>query len=304
MMGGSHRKKLITTQIPRIVMITLLLACSFTAQDALAKRTPVIGEQQAPPIIAQVSAPPPLRADQETSEKGFSTWDIQGLYGSKFHEPGTTKDVMKGTATLENSSGWSWGSSYFFFDYLRSNSADQNATEFYGEWYPSASISKMSKKAISFGPLRDVLLTMGFNAGTKSTGAAPLVFLPGLTFDLKIPGFQFFSLGVYMYIDRGRISGVSNGSNTSTYQITPSWSLPFNIGAARFRFDGFIDYIGRHGNSAHQIISQPTIKLDLGNFAGKPDKLLVGAEWALWRNKYGISGFNQTAPQAVIMWVL
>lgn len=301
-MMTSRQNKLITTgqstlhlailrlRMYRIAMMALLLVLPFEAKSALA-------EKVAPP-------PPPERANQGASFKGFSTWDLQGLYGSTFRELGV-HDVEKWTVTLENSSAWSWGSSYFFVDYLRSNSADQNATEIYGEWYPSASVSRISGNDFSNRYLlKDLLITMGFNAGTKSTGASPLVFLPGVTFDLKIPYFQFFSLGTYAYIDKGRISGVDNGCNSTTYQITPSWSLPFNLGPASFRFDGFIDYIGNHGQCAHQVVSQPTIKLDLGNFRGKPNKLFVGAEWSYWRNKYGISGLNQTAPQVVLMWIL
>lgn len=225
------------------------------------------------------------------------------MYGNGFREPGVS-NVIKRTVTLENSAGWSWGSSYFFLDYLRSNQSDRNATEFYGEWYPSASISKITGVDFSARPiLGDVLVTMGFNAGTNNTGASPLAFLPGLTFNLKIPYFQFFSLGTYAYMDRGRINSTGNGCNSTTYQITPSWSLPFAVGSASFRFDGFVDYIGKHEQCAYQIVSQPTVKLDLGNFRGKPNRLFAGVEWAYWRNKYGISGLNQTAPQAVMMWV-
>jgi nucleoside-specific outer membrane channel protein Tsx len=247
--------------------------------------------------------PPPERAEQAPAPQGFSTWDIQTLYGSRFREPGVDEDVAKWTVTLENSAAWSWGSSYFFVDRLQSDSADHNASEIYGEWYPSASIGKLSGKDLSVGPLRDVSATMGINAGTKSTGASPLVFLPGFTFDLKVPGFQFFSLGTYAYVDRGRINGQDNGCNTTTYQITPSWSLPFALGAARFRFDGFIDFIGSHGACSSQILSQPTLKLDLGSFGGKPDRLFAGVELGYWRNKFGISGLNETVPQAVVMWV-
>lgn len=109
---------------------------------------------------------------------------------------------------------------------------------------------------------------------------------------------------MYAYIDKGRFGDENNGCNDTTYQITPSWSLPFNIGAASFRFDGFVDFIGNHGACASQIVSQPTIKLDLGHFGGKPNKAYLGIEWAAWKNKYGISGLNQTAPQVVFMWVL
>lgn len=296
-LNGTSQLVISGTKVHRIAMMALLLVFSFATQSVLA-------EQAAP--SAEQEASPPERAHQEAAEfKGFSSWDIQALYGSAFREPGVSGDVAKGTLTLENSSAWSWGSSYFFVDVLRSNSADQNATEIYGEWYPSASISRISGHDFSLRPvLKDILITMGVNAGRKNTGASPLVFLPGLTFDLKIPAFQFFSLGLYAYVDRGQMNGHDNGSNTTTYQITPSWSLPFALGCAKFRFDGFVDFIGHHGQSVFQVVAQPTIKLDLGNFKGKPNKLFAGVEWAYWRNKYGISGFNQTGTQLVLMWVL
>lgn len=280
------------SRISRISRIATLLISSCFAQNALALET------------SSAAAPsPPERANQEASFKGFSTWDIQALYGTKFREPGVNHGVKKGTVTLENSAAWSWGSSYFFVDYLRSNSADQDATEIYGEWYPSVSTSRVTGYNYCVPLLKDILITLGFNAGTKSTGASPLVILPGFTFDLDIPKFQFFSLGIYAYIDEGRIHGDQNGSNKTTYQITPSWSLPFKLGCFSFRFDGFIDFIGNHGQSTHQIVAQPTIKLDLGNFWCEPNRLFAGVEWAYWRNKYGIKGLHQTGPQAVVMWV-
>lgn len=300
-------------KIRHITTLALLVTFSFAGQSAFAKKAPITSDvnqhEHAPSFDLTSSSynkdiPPPARAAQGASDNGFSSWDMQLLWGDSFREPGVSGGVTKGTGTLENSSSWRWGSSYFFVDYLKSNSKDQNASEVYGEWYPSASISKVTGADFTLRPvLKDVLITAGFNAGTKNTGAAPFVFLPGLTFDLKIPGFQFFSLGTYAYIDHGRMGSQGNGCNTTTYQITPSWSLPFHISRARFRFDGFVDYIGSHGQCEHQIVSQPTIKLDIGNFSGRPDKLLVGLEWGLWRNKYGISGLNQTATQGVLMWV-
>ena len=109
---------------------------------------------------------------------GYSNWDVQLLYGNGFREPGNPNDVAKTTFTIENASAWSWGSSYFFIDVLHSDSSDQNAWEGYGEWYPSASLGKMTGKDLSLGILKDVSLTTGINAGRKSTGANPLVFLP------------------------------------------------------------------------------------------------------------------------------
>ncbi|HEU5280367.1 MAG TPA: hypothetical protein VFU82_00040 [Gammaproteobacteria bacterium] len=288
--------------------LTVLLGFPLVVQGASSKKTPPPerADQQAVSVTpgASVDAPPPpVRADQASTSKAFTTTDIQALYGNSFREPGVSNIIAR-TVTLENSAGWSWGSSYFFMDYIRYNQSAQNATEFYSEWYPSVSISKTTHADFSARPiLDDILITMGVNAGSNNTGASPLVFLPGLTFNLKIPKFQFFSLGAYAYMDKGRIGSTGNGCNNTTYQITPSWSLPFDIGSASFRFDGFVDYIGSHGQCSHQIVSQPTLKLDLGNFRGRPNRLFAGVEWSYWRNKFGISGLNQTAPQAVVMWV-
>ncbi len=281
----------------RIAMRSLLLAFAFApsvfAVDAA--------------VNTAAPAAPPGRANQQVSTPGFSTWDVQFLYGTTFHEPGIYENIEKNTVTLENSSGWSWGSSYFFIDYLRSNHDEDFSTEFYGEWYPSISLGKIVGLDDLFPRrplLKDLSVTMGFNAGSKNTGASPFVVLPGFTFDLEIPGFQFFSLGTYAYMDSGRFGRAPNGCNATTYQITPSWSLPFNIGSARFRFDGFIDFIGPHGECSSQIVSQPTLKLDIGGtFGHKPDKLLAGVECGYMKNKYGISELDQTATQAVVMWV-
>ncbi|HRI17839.1 MAG TPA: hypothetical protein PL196_04880, partial [Burkholderiaceae bacterium] len=217
---------------------------------------------------------------------GYSNWDVQLLYGNGFREPGNPNPVAKTTLTVENASAWSWGSSYFFVDVLRSDASDQNAWEVYGEWYPSASIGKMTGRDLAAGMLSDVSLTLGLNAGRKSTGANPLVFLPGLTFDLKLPGFAFFSLGTYAYIDRGTINnGQNNGCHATAVQVTPSWLLPFAIGGVKFQFDGFLDYISSHGACVWQVVSQPRLTLDHGGLWSRPDRLYAGIEYQYWHSK-------------------
>lgn len=243
------------------------------------------------------------RAVAAQTPKGWSSWDMQGLYGFQFAEPFNPNAVAKGIVTFENSSGWSWGSSYFFVDILRSDGDDQHAAEVYSEWYPAASLSKLSGKKLSVGPLRDVSASLGLNMGVKSTGAAPFVVLPGLAFDLKIPGFKFFSLGTYAHIDRGRLSGASNDCHSTTYQVTPSWSLPIGIRTMKVSFDGFVDMIGSHGQCASQVLSQPQLKVDLGGLWGKPGKFSAGVEWQYWHNKFGISDLDESFPQFLVQWV-
>lgn len=244
---------------------------------------------------AQAPAEPP-------APSGFSTWNAQLLYGSDFQEPGNPIDVGKAILTFENASGWEWGSSFFFVDIIRSDKHDAHSSEVYGEWFPSASLSALTGKDLSLGLLRNISVTMGINAGTKNTGANPLVYLPGLTFDLNLPGFAFFSIGAFAYIDDGRFSGQDNGCHDTTYQVTPSWSLPFALGKAKFSFDGFIDFIGDHGQCVSQVLSQAQLKIEVARFGSKPDTLHAGIEWQYWDDKFGIDGLNESFPQALLVW--
>lgn len=244
--------------------------------------------------LLAITAPATARA------QNFSNWDGQLLYGTGFEEPGNPRDVRKGIITIENAAAWNWGSSFFFVDILHSDSRDGRAREVYGEWYPSASIGKLRGRPLSLGPVRDVSVTAGVNMGAKTNGAAPLVFLPGLTFDLKVPAFAFFTLGTYAYVDRGRFGGTPVNHGTS-FQVTPSWSLPIVTPRVRFRFDGFLDYIGSHAGAPHQLLTQPQLKLDVGSLWDAPGRLYVGTEWQYWKNKFGVPGLTESFPQALVV---
>ncbi len=235
----------------------------------------------------------------------FTDWNIQLLYSTKFNEPDVDGDISKRLITFENAAGWKWGSSYAFVDLLRSYSAaDQNATEAYGEWYPSASLRSLSGRGPGEGFVRDVSLTLAINAGVRSTGPQTFVMLPGVTADLAVPGFKFFTLGVYAYIDRSKFEGEEFGAHGTSFQVTPSWSVPFHLGRASLVFDGFADYIGEHGELEYQFLAQPQLKIDASKLWGREGKVFVGVEWQVWHNKYGVRGLDENAPQALVLWNL
>lgn len=245
-----------------------------------------------------------LDASDTQSSNQYSYWNVQALYGNEFHEPFNPVDIHKTLLTIENSSLWEWGSSFGFIDLLKSDENDDSATAIYGEWYPSASLSKLTNTDFGSGTLRDVSLTAGINAGRKSTGANPLVYLPGITIDLTLPTFAFFNLGAYAYIDRGTINnGVSNGCHKTGFQATSAWLLPFSINDTKVRFEGFIDYISSHGACTEQILTQPRIAFDFGNFIGlSSNHLFGGIEYQYWYNKFGIHNLNESFPQALLMY--
>lgn len=234
----------------------------------------------------------------------YSNWNAQLLYGNRFREPFNPTDVHKTLLTIENSSGWGWGNSFGFIDISKSDETDKRATAIYGEWYPSVSISKLTETNFSYGLLRDVSMTGGINAGRKSTGANPLVYLPGITVDLTIPSFAFLNVGGYAYIDKGTIkNGQSNGCHETGFQATSAWLLPFTINETKVRFEGFIDYITSHGKCSEQVLAQPRISFDFGSLIGlSSNHLFGGIEYQYWHNKFGNRNLDESFPQALLMY--
>jgi nucleoside-specific outer membrane channel protein Tsx len=233
------------------------------------------------------------------------TWtdtEIQALSGRGFHEPFNDKSVTKNTITLQNASGFDWGSSFAFVDYLKSDAADHNADEFYGEAYLYPSLSKLTATDLKIGVLKDVSLTLGVNVGEKSTGANPQVLLTGLTFNLDIPPFSFFDLGINAYIDRSQFKGQPATCRGDGVQITPAWQLPFHIGRLAMTFEGFIDYTSGYGGCVAHTLAQPQIRVDIGDLFGTPKKLYAGIEYQYWHNKFGIQGLHDEVPQALLVW--
>jgi nucleoside-specific outer membrane channel protein Tsx len=246
----------------------------------------------APPALAQ-------------GDQGFSASRVAVRYGWNFTEPGIAEDVPKNIFTFDNSAAGRWWSSYLFVDVLRSwSEADANAKEVYGEWYPSLSLRALAGKERSRGLLRDVGLTVALNTGVRSTGVSPFAVLPGLTFEFNLPGFQFFSVGTFLYIDRGRFEGQPTDCAATTWQITPSWSLPFSIGPANLKTEGFVDFIGRHANCEPWILTYPRLMMDVSELWKKPGKVYVGVDVGYWRNKYGIPGLEDKLLLPVVVWVM
>lgn len=256
-------------------------------------------------VCALLVAFAPAFAPTAYAQDGFSASNLTVRYGANFTEPGIAEDVPKNIFTFENAAAGRRWSSYLFVDVLRSwSEADANAKEVYGEWYPTLSVRGLGGKEPWKGLLRDVGLTVGLNTGTRSTGPSPFAVLPGLTFNLNVPGFDFFSVGTFLYIDRGRFQGQPTDCSANTYQITPSWSLPIKVGASTLKVNGFVDFTGRHANCEAQILTTPRVMLDLSAYWQKPGKLYAGVDWVYWHNKYGIWGLTDNLLLPVLLWVL
>ena len=280
-----------------------------------------------------------LLAATPTHAADWSETEILLNHGTKFREPfnpfnpGDGKigavndtDVTKTYLTLQHASGYKYGRNFFFVDLIKSEENDpQNGGsygEVYSEGYSSFSFSKISGANLSVGPIADVNLTLGYNFGAKNNGANPRIFLVGPTIDFKVPGFIFFNVDVLAYIDHSRFSGAKPGElqiDDTTYQITPVWLSKFNLGPTKWVFTGHVDFIGKRcfsenfsflpaggkcAGRSSEILAQPELRLDIGDFAGKPDTVFLGVKWNYWRNKFGYDGLNENNPQIQLDWKL
>jgi len=248
-----------------------------------------------------------------TAAADWSDTEIQYVTGSSYRDPfnpgpDNNTDVKKYILTLQHASGHKWGRNFFFVDFLTTTSGGpggKNDGEVYGEWYSSLSLSKLSGSKMEFGFIRDVNLTGGINYGAKSNGANPRVWLYGATVDFNVPGFIFLNVDFLRYDDHGHFAG-SSQNNKATWQISPAWLAKFNLGPTKWVFTGHVDWIGKRCDGSLcagvETLAQPELKLDVGDFFGKPDTVYVGLEYNYWKNKFGIKGLTERNPQLQIAW--
>lgn len=232
----------------------------------------------------------------------WSSTNLQLLQGSQYEEPGAAGDVARGILTLEHARGYEWGRLFMFADFSKDDRQGLRHERLYGEFYGMYGLSRATGVDLSAGILKDVNATLGINYGDGTDDANARILLPGITLDFDLPGFRFFSLDLLAYLDRGRENaGFCNGNS---WQITPAWNRPFNVGNLKMQFSGFVDVIGRHGGCAAQVLTQPQLRVDIGDWVGAPGKLEAGFEYQYWNNKYGIRGFDEHLPQLMLLWNL
>jgi len=234
---------------------------------------------------ARAEAQAPVQSPKSEPRKliQWSSFDFQYLYGANWKLGAKKKDIL----TLEHADGWLYGDNYLFVDV--SHVANQaEVTSVYGEWQPRFSASKLLGQKWAFGDLLETN-RIAFSGGF-------LAHLNGVAVDLNIPGFAYFHQHAFLRNDI-HLHGV-------TWQLTTEWSLPIPLGPVRLVQSGFAHFIGKEGKSHFNVIAQPQLLLDVGNFAGYTDQLFVGTEVDLRYNEYGIKGQNEVVPQAMLEWKL
>ncbi|CAG1770214.1 hypothetical protein BAC3_00880 [uncultured bacterium] len=217
--------------------------------------------------------------------------NIQVLQGNTFQ----LGDKSRTTVTIEHSDGWQYGSNFFFLDIINQNNV---GTELYAELYSYLSLNKLTGRDVSIGFIKDFSLMMGLNIGNKPEYDNFQAYLLGINFELNAPTFDYLQISVSSYKN-------DNIKGKYGVQITPVWSVPFEIADVKFKFRGFTDFtLGSSSNATNTftILSQPQLLVDVGDLMGLPsDKLYIGTEYQHWHNKFGLKGVDEHVVQAMVI---
>ena len=219
----------------------------------------------------------------------YSSTSVLYHWGSEFGSVPGEQSVSNGameTITLEHSSGWDYGSNFFFIDMQNADFDSGDKNVLYAEWAPKLSLSKFLKKEQNYGFIKDIEIAAQINQGNNFQA-----LLLGLGFAIDIPGFNFVTLDVLSRKDN---------YNESTYQGTLAWQSNFTLLNLPFVFEGFCDHYGVDYGS--ETIAQPRLLLDGGYFGVK--SLQVGTELYYYRSSSSSwrNSINVLVPQVALKW--
>lgn len=262
-----------------------------------------------------------------------ATWSDSFLgyrYGTQFHEPSNTKDVRKHVLQYSQASGYAFGQNFVNLDILQSDKndpssgGDTGATEFYLTYRHQLHLGKLLERDLSFGPVKEVAFTAGFDLNTKNTTFAPRkrLLVAGPTLKFNVPNNGFFDLSLlagkeWNHCGLGSCTDHEHGFDNQLI-LSAAWGLPFQAGPVPLKFQGFINYNTDKGKdyagvkTEAETLMRTSLMVDVGQMAaGRKNTLLVGVGYEMWLNKFGNHataagvtkpGINTYAPTLQMEW--
>ena len=261
-----------------------------------------------------------------------ATWSDSFLgyrYGTGFREPSNTKEVRKHVLQFGHASGYAYGQNFLNLDLLQSDKndpssgADTGATEFYLTYRHQLHLGKLLDKDLSFGPVKEVALTAGFDLNTKNTAFAPRkrLVVAGPTLKFNVPA-GFFDLSLlagkeWNHCGLAFCTDHEHGFDAQ-WILSAAWGVPFQAGPVPLKFQGFINYNSEKGKdysgvkTEAETLLRTSLMVDVGQMAaGRKNTLLLGVGYEMWLNKFGNHataagvtkpGINTYAPTLQMEW--
>jgi len=217
----------------------------------------------------------------------WTSTNIQVLTGGTY-EFGPER---RNSITIEHANGWAYGDNFAFIDIINRHDI---GTELYGEFYPRLSWSKITGKKPAISMFKDFSLVAGINLANQPKRDPFKAYLLGGGIQFNVPKMDFFQIDVFAFR--------SEETHSTGIQISPVWSVPFQIGSLHFKFKGFADWqSAKASGGASYLLAQPQLLLDVGQLAGHADHVYAGIEYAYWHNKFGVKGVTEKVTQAMLM---
>ena len=113
-------------------------------------------------------------------------------YGTRFKEPYVADggNIAKNIVTARYVDGDSWGGNFFNADVMKSDAVDNKATEVFVMYRRLFDFGKISQRDLSFGPVKSVGATVGFDWNTKNSpeyGSRTRTLVAGPTLVMDVP---------------------------------------------------------------------------------------------------------------------
>ncbi|MFT3917516.1 MAG: ion channel protein Tsx [Anaeromyxobacteraceae bacterium] len=265
-------------------------------------------------LLALVAALAPAVASAQ-----FATTNVQALYGlSGFKEKildYNAKDGQQLTLTVNHFSVWKYGDNFAFVDMSRADylvpgtKLETNSqSTVYTEWHPRFFVNKMvGHEGNTLGIFKNWGPAFEVNQG-KNFWA----YLAGIGCDIDLPiQYSFLSVNLFYRQDSVQFAPSFGHVGNKTWQLSPSWGIPFAIGPVSALFTGFVDItpLKDFGGKDKKldVMAQPELLFDVGGLAGAPrGSLWLGVEWYLHYNAADadLGGETISAPQVMVQWNL
>jgi nucleoside-specific outer membrane channel protein Tsx len=223
------------------------------------------------------------------SAGGFSTANVQLIQGYGFENvyvPSLAEQDVT-TLTFNHFAAFQGGDSFFFADLTRTQ---DDVTDVYAEWHPRLFVNQLLGQN---EPLLGVIKNYG-PAFEANLGNDFYAYLAGFGVDFALPGPYVLGCNVFYRYDKFA---------DHQWQLSPFWTVPFNLGKVPFLFAGFVDLNGTKvaGQDELEIWAQPQLMVDaLAPFGGTPGKFFVGTE--LYYHK--VAEEQTTVPQLLVQWTV
>ncbi len=236
-----------------------------------------------------------LMACASASAADWSSNAFSYRYAPSQSEPGASDQVAKNIVNFTHVSGDKMGSNLFSIDLLRSNKSDpsnsgvEGATEWYGFYQRSFSISAMTGNTTGYGFAKDLKLTGRIDAGTKNTAfaPAPLKLKLGLAAAMPMKA-GFWDIGVELVKETNN-NGISK--KAVNFDVAPAlvsaWMVPISGIGAMSGFASIVGPKGKDGFGADTVTETLIRNQIMFNVLGSASGLTAGFGIEYWNNKFG-----------------